>query len=560
MAARLNAAAGGAFDLIVVGAGAAGMTAAATGANAGLRVLLLEGSPHVGGTSALSAGSLWVPQSGLAPDEPEGEAALYLDTVVGNHSRTEMRSAFLKYGPEMVRALQAAGAVDLAPYPYHPDYLSDLPGGVTQGRALGARTFDGRLLGANLALLRPPLPEFTLLGGMMVDRTDIGHLMNAGRSLASLHHAAGLVLRHGVDRLAGPRGRRLVMGNALAGRLLHFILSHGVELRTEATVERIVVEDGRAVGIVVDGERVAARLGIIVASGGFPHHARLRRELYPQPVAEHSVVPATNKGGGIDLLLAAGGQLDTGHANAAFWAPSSVRRRRDGSLAVFPHFVLDRAKPGIIAVDREGRRFVDESTSYQRFVEGMYAAGAIPCHLVCNGDFIRRYGLGMIRPMTRNLRPWVGEAYIREGRTVDDLAAAIGADPAVLRQSFARNDENAAAGQDPDFGRGASAYARNLGDPQHRPNPSLGPMGDGPYYALPIHPADIGTSIGINTDTEARVLDAAGAPIPGLYAAGNDMSSVMGGAYPGPGITLGPALTFGFVAARHAAAQRSEAA
>lgn len=531
------------------------MTAAASGALAGLSVLLLESSPFVGGTGALSAGSVWIPNSGMAPEEEPGQAELYLDIVVGNHSRPEMRAAFLARGPEMVRALQAAGAVDLAPYPYHPDYLSDLPGGVTQGRALGAQSFDGRRLGRNLALVRPPLPEFTLLGGMMVDRGDINHLMNATRSVASLRHAAALVLRHGVDRMAGPRGRRLVMGNALIGRLLHYLLSHGVDVRTRAMVQRIVMADGRAVGVAVDGRVVTARRGVIVASGGFSHHARLRNELYPQPVAEHSVVPGSNRGGGIELLLAAGGQLETGHANAAFWAPSSVRRRRDGSLAVFPHFLLDRAKPGTIAVDRVGRRFVDESTSYQRFVEGMYEAGAIPCHLVCNAQFIRRYGLGMIRPMTRNLRPWVAEGYIREGRTVEALAEAIGADPAVLRQSFARNDTHAAAGHDPDFGRGASAYARNLGDPNHRPNPSLGPMGDGPYYALPLHPADIGTSMGITTDPDARVLDAAGSPIPDLYAAGNDMASVMGGAYPGPGITLGPALTFGFVAAQHAAAQ-----
>jgi succinate dehydrogenase/fumarate reductase flavoprotein subunit len=546
------------FDLVVIGAGAAGMAASATGASHGLGVLLLEASPNVGGTTALSAGSLWVPNTDLAQDDDPQAAARYLDAVVGNWSRAELRSAFLAHGPEMVAELQKVGALDLAPYPYHPDYLSEMPGAVTSGRALGATTFDGRKLGRHFALLRPPLPEFTIFGGMMVDRTDINHLLNATRKPKSFLHAAGLILRHAWDRLSAPRGRRLVMGNALTGRLLAYLVGQGVTIRTGATVSEIVVEDGRAAGVVVDGERIAARRGVIVSTGGFSHNARLRNALYPQPVADHSAVPVTNAGGGVELLLAAGGHLDTDHANAAFWAPASVRQRSDGSRAVFPHFVLDRAKPGVIAVDGEGKRFVDESTSYQRFVEGMYRAGAIPCHLVCNGDFIRRYGLGVIRPMTRNLKPWVAEGYLQTGRSVEDLARVIGADPVALADSFARNDRYAAQGEDPDFGRGATRYARNLGDPAHKPNPCLGPMGEGPYYALAIHPADIGTSIGIETDTEARVLGAEGKPINGLYAAGNDMASVMGGTYPGPGITIGPAMTFGYVAARHAALKKED--
>lgn len=546
------------FDLVVIGAGAAGMAAAATGALHGLGVLLLEATPYVGGTSALSAGSVWVPNTHLAKDDDPDAAARYLDTVVGNWSRAEMRAAFLAHGPEMVAALNKAGALELAPYPYHPDYLSEMPGAVTSGRALGATTFDGRKLGRHFGLLRPPLPEFTIFGGMMVDRTDINHLLNAVRKPKSFLHAAGLILRHAWDRISAPRGRRLVMGNALTGRLLAYILAQGVTIRTGVMVREILIEDGRAVGVVVDGERILARRGVIVSTGGFSHNAKLREKLYPRPVAKHSAVPESNAGGGVELLLAAGGHFDAEHANAAFWAPASVRQRRDGSRAVFPHFVLDRAKPGVIAVDGEGKRFVDESTSYQRFVEGMYRAGAIPCHLVCNGEFIRRYGLGVIRPMTRNLKPWVEEGYLKTGRSIEDLAKAIGADPAALADSFARNDRFATQGRDPDFDRGASRYARNLGDPAHKPNPCLGPMGEGPYYALEIHPADIGTSAGIETDAEARVLGADGTPIEGLYTAGNDMASVMGGTYPGPGITIGPAMTFGYVAARHAALKRED--
>ncbi len=533
------------------------MSAAVTAASMGLRVLLAEASPCIGGTTAISAGSLWIPASfhDLSGEDSPETALRFLDATVGNHSPADLRKAFLARGPEMVEYLNSVGALDLAAYPHHPDYLADAPGATLKGRALGAKPFDGRKLGRNLRLLRTPLPEFTIFGGMMVDRTDIGHLLNAHRNFTSFRYAAGLLLRHGFDRLTGPRGTRLVMGNALAGRLLWSLLRFGVELRTECKVSELVERDGRIAGAMIDGRFLEARRGVIVSAGGFPHHPRLRQELYPQPVAEHSAVPATNSGGGIDLLLRAGGHLSSGHANPAFWAPSSVRRRKDGTLAVFPHFVLDRAKPGIIAVNREGRRFVNESTSYQLFVDGMYRAKALPCYLVCNGAFIRKNGLGMIRPRTLNLAPHVADGYIAQGKTLEELATRIGVDPRGLADSVARNDRYAREGVDPDFHRGANAYNRNLGDPSHGPNPCLGPIGDGPYYALTIHPADIGTSIGIETDGSARVLNASGQPIPGLYAAGADMSSIMGGIYPAPGITIGPAMAFGYTAARHAATE-----
>lgn len=542
------------FDIVVLGAGAAGMAAAATAASLQKKVLLIESSQFVGGTSALSAGSVRVPNSGLpGADSGLEDARTYLDAVVGNWSSRAMRSSFLERGPEMIAHLDRIGAIDLAPYAYHLDYLADAPGASTRGRALGARAFDGRLLGKHLAMLRPPMPEFTVFGGMMVDRTDIGHLLGMHRSVRSLLHSVGLVARYALDRVSGPRGRRLVMGNALAGRLLRSLLDLDVVIRIGTDAEALTVQDGRVCGLVVDGRELSARDGVIVATGGFSHHREMRSRYYPEPVAKHSAVPDANRGGGLDMLIEAGGHLVEHHANAAFWAPCSVNRRADGSLAVFPHFVLDRAKPGVIAVGRSGRRFVDESTSYQRFVESMYQAGSNSCHLICNGDFIRRYGLGIVRPGTRDPASFVQSGYLSQCKTLDKLAARIGVDSAGLLDTAALMDQYARSGVDPDFGRGGNAYGRNLGDPAHGPNPCLGSIGAGPYYALEIHPGDIGTSIGIETNTSAQVLDQSGQPIAGLYAAGNDMSSVMGGVYPGPGITLGPAMTFGYVAAMHAA-------
>lgn len=550
-----------AYQLIVLGAGAAGMTAAITGAALGLDVLLLESSPYAGGTTAFSAGSVWIPNSSLAKqsgDDPQ-KAATYMHATVGNRAPEKLTSAFLSHGPEAVDFLQRLGATDLVAYPYHPDYLAEAPGATTHGRVLGPRPFDAGVLGKSLTRLRPPLPEFTLFGGMMVDRVDIGHLLAAHRSLNSLSHAVSLVLRYGRDRVFHGRGTRLVMGNALAGRMLATLLRLGVEMRTEANVTDLVIEQGEVRGVVLDGKPIAARNGVVIATGGFPHHSALREALYPKPVAQYSAVPGDNRGGGIDLARAAGGSLSEGHANAAFWAPSSVRTRRDGSVAVFPHFFLDRAKPGIIAVNQQGRRFVDESTCYQRFVEGMYSAQAIPCWLVCNIRFVRKYGLGMIRPRTANLKPFLDDGYVFQAPTLAELAGKIGVDPAGLAASVKANDAYARTGVDRDFGRGGNAYSRNLGDASHGPNPCLGPIGEGPYCALPIHPADIGTSIGLRTDEFSRVQDASGQPIDRLYAAGNDMSSVMGGVYPGPGVTLGPALTFGYIAARHAADRNAQA-
>lgn len=548
------------YDLIVLGGGAAGLTAGITGAANGLKVLLIEASQQVGGTTAFSAGSVWVPNSALAAglgDDPE-QAATYLRSTVGDRVPQDITAAFLQRGPEMIAFLQNAGATDLVAFPHHPDYIADAPGATTGGRVLGPRPFDARVLGADLAKLRLPLPEFTIFGGMMVDRNDIGHLLGAHRSLKSLIHAAGITLRFGWDKVTRGRGTRLVMGSALAGGLLASALRLGVEIRTATKVTELTLDNGRVTGVIADGIEIPARRGVVLATGGFPYHQALREQFYPKPVAQYSAAPATNRGGGVDLGLSAGGQLSTGHANAAFWAPSSVRKRGDGTTAVFPHFFLDRGKPGIIAVRRDGRRFVNETTSYQRFVEGMYAADAIPCWLICNGQFIRKYGLGVIRPRTVRLKPFLDEGYIVEGATLSELAAKVGLDSAGLSESVAANDRFAVTGVDTEFGRGTGAYSRNLGDSSHGPNPCIGPIGAGPYYALAIQPADIGTSVGLVTDASARVLDGSGAPIAGLYAAGNDMSSVMGGVYSGPGVTLGPGMTFGYVAALHAATTYTE--
>lgn len=549
-------------DLLVLGAGAGGMTAALSAAVLGLEVLVVEKAAVVGGTTARSAGAVWVPNSRHSPpgaDTP-AKALAYLRGTVGNRLRSEMADAYLSAAPEMVAFLEDNAQVCFRAFAHHPDYSPEVGGSTLAGRVLEVLPFDGSVLGRDFARLRAPLPEFTLFGGMMVDRIDIGHLLNAAKAAGSFAHAARLLLRYGADRLRHRRGTRLVMGNALAGRLFHALLQRGVTVLTATRALELIEEDGRVAGVTLETDGVThtvrARRGVVLATGGFTRHAELRKSLSPALLSAHSPVIESATGDGVDLGRQAGGRLGADHANASFWAPVSTRMRRDGSTAVFPHLVLDRGKPGLIAVDAMGRRFVNEAVNYHAFVEAMYAARAVPCHLVCDDAFIVTYGLGMVRPRRMNLRRAVADGYVVRAGSITDLAHAAHIDPQGLAQSVARHNGYAATGIDLDFGKGGNAYQRNLGDAAHAPNPCLGPIATPPFYAVEVTAGDIGASCGLVTNAQAQVQRADGTPVAGLYACGNDMDSMMAGSYPGPGITIGPAMTFGYVAAKHAARAR----
>jgi succinate dehydrogenase/fumarate reductase flavoprotein subunit len=414
-----------------------------------------------------------------------------------------------------------------------------------------------------LATLRRPLPEFTLLGGMMVDRIDIGHLLSASKSLASLRHVVGLVGRYGGDRLRFGRGARLVMGNALAGRLYHSVLHRDVPILMSTEARSLIEDEHRITGVVLrtpEGVRdVRARCGVVLATGGLSRNARLRQQLMPAALSPNTPVVESATGDGVMLAQTAGAYLGDNHASNAFWAPISMRARRDGSTAVFPHLVLDRGKPGLIAVNPDGKRFVSEATNYHLFVEAMLAEltgrPAQPCFLICDDDFMAKYGLGMVRPRRINLRKAVAEGYVVRADTLAGLAAKLGVSAAALAATVERHNEFARTGLDQDFGKGSDAYQRNLGDATHAPNPCIGPLAKPPFYTVKVYPSEIGASIGLVTNESGQVLRKEGSIVAGLYACGNDMDSIMAGIYPGPGITLGPAMTFGYVAARHAAQQ-----
>jgi succinate dehydrogenase/fumarate reductase flavoprotein subunit len=553
------------FDLVVVGAGNAGLAAALFAAIAGARVLLVESTGVVGGTSAWSAGTTWVPgthhAAAVNTQDTLAAAATYLDHAVGEHASSAMRRAFLDHGAQAVAHIEAHSEVRYRPCPKHPDYISNLEGSTLNGRALEPVPFDGRLLGDLFDLVRPPIPEFTVLGGMMVDRTDINHLLALGKSWTSFKYSMGIILRHLSDRLRHRRGTRLVMGNALVGRFLYSLSRHdGVTLALNTSVQAFHEGPEGVTGLtLVSGNvtrEISTRAGVILASGGFNRNPEFRKQFLPNISIDWCPAAPGHTGRMHQLALEAGAQHGAAGLSNAFFAPVSVRKRADGSTAVFPHFVMDRAKPGMMTVNQAGERFVNESTSYHLFGLGMQAADrntpAIPAYLICDADALRKYGVGMVRPGGKGLDPFIADGYLTRGDTLEALAARLGMDPAKLTRSVEQMNAYASAGVDPDFGRGTTDYERNIGDATWSgKNPNIGPLRQAPFYAVKLYPGDIGASTGLVTDPHARVMRGQ-APIGGLYAIGNDMHSIMGGTYPAPGITLGPGLVFAYVAVNDA--------
>jgi succinate dehydrogenase/fumarate reductase flavoprotein subunit len=560
-------------DLVVIGSGGAGFSAALNAVIDGARVLLVERMTHVGGTTALSAATTWVPgtKRGLEvnPDDTPERVATFLNLAVGERSDVKLRQAFIDNGPHAIAKLEAHSALQFQVRMLHPDYLSELEGSVLRGRAIEPQPFDGTLLGPNLPLVRNPIPEFTVLGGMMVDRDDIFHLLRLTETWKSFSYSVRIIVRHFLDKLLHPRSTRLVMGNAMIARMLYSYIQRQGLLVTNTEATQLLQEGNTIQGVALqqtlpDGSvvkrTVRSKGGVVMASGGFNRHPTRRADMLPG--AQETWCPAGpgHTGKAQDLALQAGGQLGSGGLSHAFWAPVSTRQRADGSTAVFPHFVMDRGKPGMLTVDSQGQRYLNESTSYHLFGIAMQAHHAttpsVPSWLVCDAGALKRYGIGMVRPGGKGLAPFLADGYLKQGNSLADLAKQLNVPADKLQATVERFNAFADKGVDEDFQRGTTDYQRANGDATwHGPNPCLGALREGPFYAVALYPGDIGAATGLVTDGDARVLDAQGTAIDGLYAAGNDMHSIMGGIYPAPGITIGPGVTFGYLAAKHAVAR-----
>ncbi|HZP88105.1 MAG TPA: FAD-dependent oxidoreductase [Burkholderiales bacterium] len=549
-------------DVLVVGTGASGMSAAVTAAFHGLDVLVVDKEARFGGTTARSGGWLWIPGTRLATEqgiqEPPGAAKAYLEHEATTHFNEKRVDAFLENGPKAIDFFTRNTCVQFDMPAVFPDYHAEEIGGQQGGRSMVTRPFDGRELGARIKQLAPPLPELTVFGMMLGSGPEIRHFMRALKSLSSFVYVAKRLSRHFLDVALHGRGMTLTNGNALAGRLMKAAMDRNIPVWLSSPVKKLVTEHDGVAGAMVEHEGkavfVRAKYGVVLACGGFPHDIERRKQLFPHAptgTEHYSPSPEGNTGDGLRLAEAVGGRVDGTIPHAAAWVPASITTRRDGSKGVMPHFI-DRAKPGVIAVTPKGKRFTNEGNSYHDFVQAMVKACAgepeIFAWLLCDHKALRSYGLGCVAPAPLPFGRYLRSGYLKRGRTVAELASQIGIDSATLEATVAQFNAAAKSGEDPAFGKGSKAYNRYQGDAQVEPNPCVAPLEHAPYYAIKLVIGDIGTFAGLITDETTRVLGAEGKPIKGLYAVGNDAASIMGGNYPGAGITLGPALTFGYVA------------
>jgi succinate dehydrogenase/fumarate reductase flavoprotein subunit len=561
-------------DVLVAGSGCSGMSAAITAKHSGLDVLIVEKEPRFGGTTARSGGWLWIPGTSLARawgiNEGPDEARTYLRHEAGNSFDAARVDAFLAAGPEAIDFFTSKTAVRFDMPLTFPDYDAEAPGGKQGGRSMVARPFDGRELGDHIKDIGAPLPELTVFGIMLGSGKDIIHFMRATKSLTSAIYVAKRLSKHFMNVLRYGRGMTLTNGNALAGRLAKSAFDLKIPLWLSSPVRELIIENGAVRGAIIERNgkriRIFARRGVVLACGGFPHDIERRKAMFPHAPTgrEHySPGPTGNTGDGLRLAESVGGRVEDSLPNAAAWVPVSVTHRKDGSKGVMPHFI-DRAKPGVIAVMRDGARFANEGNSYHAFVQQMMKAAKpgeeIAAWLVCDHRALRQYGLGAVPPFPMPIGQYLNSGYLIKGNTLQELASKAGIDAGGFVTTIAQFNNTAAEGRDPAYGKGSRAYNRYQGDANHGPNPCVAPIEQGPFYAIKMVIGDLGTYAGIRTDAQARALDAGGQVINGLYAAGNDMASIMGGNYPGAGITLGPALTFGYIAGRHLAGTPVKAA
>lgn len=553
-------------DLLVIGSGAAGLAAAVTAAWHGLHVIVVEKDPVLGGATAWSGGWMWIPCNPLARragiHEDPSEPRRYLEHELGDRFDPARIDAFLKAGPEMVSFFETHTALQFADGNAIADIHGDTPGAGTGGRSVIAAPISAYGLGTLLPRLRRTMRETAVMGMPIMAGADLAAFLSFTRSWRSALYVARRFGAHLLGLAIKGRATHLVNGVALVARLAKSAEALGVVLWPGAPATRLIRQDERIAGAEVATAkgtvRIHARQGVVLAAGGFPHDNARRQALFPRtPTGEEHLPlpPAGASGDGLRLAESVGAVVADDLASPAAWCPVSRVPYPDGSHGHFPH-IIDRGKPGVFGVLANGERFVNEADGYYDYAKAMVeqAPGLeVVSWLICDHAFQRRYGLGIARPFPFPVEPAVRSGYLKTGATIGELARNCGIDPEGLTRTLAQWNQHAALGEDPQFGRGRSAYNRKQGDARHSPNPCVAPLNTPPYYAVEVRPGSFGTFAGLKTDASARVLDAHGEPIAGLYAAGADMASIMGGFYPAGGINLGPAMTFGYIAGRHAA-------
>ncbi|MBW8785381.1 MAG: FAD-dependent oxidoreductase [Novosphingobium sp.] len=553
------------FDVVVVGSGAAGAMAALRAADQGLSVLIAEKAHKFGGTSATSGGVMWIPNHQLGGDTGDSreQTLEYLASVTSGPVNPEKLHAYVDTAPEMARYLKGIG-VDLTPAAW-PDYFPDRPG-ARADRSVICPTFDGRQLGDDrYFLMREQFNRFKLFNRYAMDLTETFALMMQQKGWRLT--VAKMIARYWRDRSTrnvSHRDRRFTQGAALMGAVYKQVFDRGVELRLETKLEDLAVDGaGRVTGIEVSnfGRKytIGARHGVVLAAGGFEWNQELRDRFYPVPgLTRHSSTPEdANRGEG--LIAAEKLGADTEHTGEGWWIPTmTLPMAKASNFHEIHQAAFDVGRPWSVCVNRNGVRFVDEATGYDSFGQAMVddhlKTGAnMPCWLIFDAKFRHKFSAGGFMPAVHTPDDKIPsdwwDHYVFRAGTIDELARKIRLPVAAVTETVRKMNEYAKTGVDPEFGRGGNIYDQFFGDPTVTPNPNLGPIDTAPFYAVPINNGDLGTKGGIRTDARARVIDRGGNPIPGLYAAGNNAGNPFGGCYPGAGATIGPAMTFGFIAA-----------
>ncbi|MFI5503023.1 3-oxosteroid 1-dehydrogenase [Nocardia asteroides] len=554
------------YDVVVVGSGAAGMTAALAAAHNGLSVVLLEKAAHYGGSTARSGGGVWIPgnkalKASGRPDDRE-DARTYLHSIIGDVVPAEKIDTYLDRGAEAFDFVLDHTPLKMKWVPGYSDYYPEAPGGLGQGRSCEPTPFNGKVLGAELANLEPPYAKAPL--NVVVMQADFVRLNLIKRHPKGMMRALRVGARTYLAKFTGKH--LLGMGQAIIAAMRKALLDAGVPVLLNTPLTDLVVTDGRVTGVkaTVDGEPVTftARYGVVLGSGGFEHNADMRAKYQRQPITtEWTTGAAANTGDGIVAGMAAGATV--GFMEDAWWGPTIFKGGK-------PWFALaERNLPGTIMVNDRGERFGNESAPYVEAVHTMYGGeygqGAgpgenVPAWLVFDQRYRNRYIFAGLQPGQRFPSRWLENDYIVKADSIAELAEKIGVPADSLDATVTRFNGFAATGKDEDYGRGNSHYDRYYGDPTVKPNPCLAEISQGPFYAAKIVPGDLGTKGGLVTDTSGRVLREDDSVIDGLYAAGNTSAPVMGHTYAGPGATIGPAITFAYLAVLDIAAAKAGAA
>ncbi|MGB3414934.1 MAG: FAD-dependent oxidoreductase [Microbacteriaceae bacterium] len=549
-------------DIIVVGSGVTGMSAAISAATHGKSVVLLEERKHLGGTSAISGGWLWLPgnKQGVAQGDTREDIIAYVKAIAGSSYNEDLVKSFLDSVPEVMDFYEQHTDLEFVYADMAPDYQMDAPGAKESGRAVTITPVDGRTLGKDRLRVENYLYPITVFGYMPEIGKDLATVVKASYEFRAFVYLTYRIMRTWFQTVFFGRSLRRTNGNALITRLLSTAQKLGIPVLNGVKVTELLLDNAQRVsGVVVNGKhKIHANSAVILASGGFSNNTELRKKYFPHDAqGDNHVTPTIGQdGNSIALAEKVGAIVDATPHQPAPWAPVTPITNLRGQKKAFPH-LRAFGLPGLISVNENGERFANESFSYHDFSREVLKQNAGSTHfhsyIVADKRAMRRYGIGYAKPFP--VPTWYFEkiGYLIKGKTIEDLALKIGVPAENLRATISEFNAGAAKGEDPKFKRGTTKFHHFKGDMSHKPNPNLEPLSKAPYYAVKIVMGDLGTFAGLSVNGKGQVLDAQHQPIDGLYAGGTAAVSVWGGGYPGFGSNLGPGLVQGYLAAKNAA-------